>query len=200
MRHDTWITARLQTHGRRIIHIVDLAVDLLVATGVVLMAVSLLMQVVWRYGLGHSLSWSEEFARYMLVWTAMLGAASLARLGNLSAVDLLTSRDSDVGRTCFFISRLATSIFAALLTWSGLRYVVGNVAQQSAALGVSKAWVYGALPSGAILLGVWAWRAPPPVSSPFVQDMARGEASAASQATSPPRSSHELSRTAPPWP
>ena len=63
----------------------ELVIALLAAVTV---AVTLL-QVVFRYVLGSSLSWSEELARYLFIWVIFLGVASAARRGQHMAVEAL---------------------------------------------------------------------------------------------------------------
>ena len=41
------------------------------------MTAVLVLQVFCRYTLDASLSWSEELSRYLMIWTAMLGAAAV---------------------------------------------------------------------------------------------------------------------------
>ncbi|MFR3118365.1 MAG: TRAP transporter small permease [[Clostridium] symbiosum] len=52
----------------------------------------LIVQVFFRYVLNSPLIWSEECARYMFVWTVMLGLGYNVRTKNNISVSLLTSR------------------------------------------------------------------------------------------------------------
>jgi len=49
-------------------------------------------QVVFRYALEHSLSWSEETARFLFMWLTMLGAAYAFKLKSHFALEFLTKR------------------------------------------------------------------------------------------------------------
>jgi hypothetical protein len=49
-------------------------------------------QVFFRYVLNHSLFWSEELARYILVWLTFLGASVAYRRGVHPRIDLFVSR------------------------------------------------------------------------------------------------------------
>lgn len=50
------------------------------------------MQVLFRYGLQYPLPWTEELARFTLVWVTFLGAASVTRRKLHLAVDFFISR------------------------------------------------------------------------------------------------------------
>lgn len=59
----------------------DLLDKIIIAVLILILSVMLLvgaMQVIWRYVLQQSLSWSEELMRYLYVWATMLGAARLS--------------------------------------------------------------------------------------------------------------------------
>ena len=55
------------------------------------MAAVIILQVIFRYVLNHSLFWSEELARYLLVWLTFLGASSAYYRKVHPGIDLLTS-------------------------------------------------------------------------------------------------------------
>ena len=48
-------------------------------------------QVVFRYGLGASLSWSEEFARYVFVWIIFIGTSVATRRGQHIMVEVIVA-------------------------------------------------------------------------------------------------------------
>jgi len=47
--------------------------------GFIAMTAIIFLQVIFRYFLLQSLSWSEEVARYLFVWLTFLGASVVAR-------------------------------------------------------------------------------------------------------------------------
>ncbi|MBC8012018.1 MAG: TRAP transporter small permease [Burkholderiales bacterium] len=120
----------------------------------------LVLNVLWgvaaRYLLGDQPRWSEEFARLLLVWLAMLGSA-LAVLDQCHlGVDVLTARfHPSTQRTVALFGQLVVLLFAALvLTYGGGQLLVQRwqSGQILPALGISKAWFYLAIPfSGALI-------------------------------------------------
>ena len=126
-------------------------------------------QVVFRYAIGSSLVWSEEFARYALIWSAMFGAAAGYQRGAHAAVTVLTDQlPGRLGTTAHRFSHLVVVAFTAFVAWQGALLTGRNFArdQLSPALQIPIAWVYLAIPVGALLIGVAAllatWRGLPP--------------------------------------
>ncbi|MEJ2207012.1 MAG: TRAP transporter small permease [Gemmatimonadota bacterium] len=129
---------------------------------VVLMGVSVvnvLWQVFTRFALARPSSYTEELARYLLIWIGLVGAgyASAKRLH--LAIDLLPRRVSGGrwGRTLAVIIELCVITFAGVVLVGGglgLVRITLSLGQTSAALGIPMGWVYSALPvSGALI--VW---------------------------------------------
>lgn len=142
----------------------------LVGAGSLAMVILLILQVGGRYAFGYSFSWTEEAARYAMIWTAMLGAGLAASSGaGLSAFTLLRDRHGKVGRVFSLISAGATGLFLLVLIYAGFLYAFGSTGHASPGLGISKAWVYAALPVGALLLvpGMVAIARPNPAAGEF---------------------------------
>jgi TRAP-type C4-dicarboxylate transport system permease small subunit len=59
---------------------------------VLLMFISVLLQVFYRYVLQSPLTWTEEVARYSFIWTVLLGAAFAVRRKEHVAMNLLFDR------------------------------------------------------------------------------------------------------------
>lgn len=103
-----------------------------------------------RFGILLSVPWSEELARYLMVWCIFLGAAVAARAGALIAVDTLP--DSLPQRWGDRVRLLALSVtvgFFLLLIWLGWRWVEFGQTETSTVLNMPMAWVYMSLPTGA---------------------------------------------------
>ena len=105
-----------------------------------------------RLGLVISVPWSEELARYLMIWCIFLGSAVAARSGALIAVDsfpdALPERWGDLVRLAALVITIA---FFGLMIWLGLRWVEFGETETSTVMNMPMAWVYMALPSGGIV-------------------------------------------------
>jgi len=111
-----------------------------------------LLQVVFRYGVESSLSWSEELARYLFIWLIFLGSASAVRRGQHMAVDVLVLLVPSGLRRLLAILVLAVSAcFFGVILYTGLLLTENALHQTSTALEMSVAAVYVAAPIGAAL-------------------------------------------------
>lgn len=117
------------------------------------MTVLIAWQVVARYIFGNSLTFSEEVARFSMVWMTMLGTAYAYRHGSLIAVDILGAAGSPAfSRMLRILIALITLAFAWVLLKHGLSITERVSGQTAPSTRVSMAWLYGAMPTGAMLI------------------------------------------------
>ncbi len=117
------------------------------------MAILVAVQVFCRYILNSSLFWSEELARYMLVWLSFFGA-TVAYYRNLHpGVDALTSRLSvSRQRISQLLVYITTMGLALIMVISGTQFAWFVRMQISPALSIQKWIILIVIPlSGAIL-------------------------------------------------
>ncbi len=145
----------------------DRAVGALCAALMAAITVAVCFQVVTRYVFRHPFDWPEELARYLFVWVALLGAALGVDRGAHFSIDLLTARlpPAAAARLAAAVDALLAA-FAALLAWEGTLLAWGVRDQPSAAMEISMAWPYAAVPVAALLMArslaagaVRRWRA-----------------------------------------
>jgi len=72
--------------------ILDRIVSMICVALTFLMFVSVLYQIVGRYIAHTSIAWTEESARYCMIWLAFLGGGSLVRSGENSSVTFIKDR------------------------------------------------------------------------------------------------------------
>jgi TRAP-type transport system small permease protein len=112
-------------------------------------------QVVARYVFGAPISWSEEWARFALIWLAFLAAALVMAERRHIAVDVVSQRLGPRGKLRLeCVSNAVVVIACVLLLIGGLRFVwrVGLVG--SPALGIPRSYWYGAASTGLALMAV----------------------------------------------
>ncbi|NBR39108.1 MAG: TRAP transporter small permease [Alphaproteobacteria bacterium] len=106
--------------------------------------------VFFRYVLNDSLSWSEELAKYAMLWLVFLGAPIALRLGVHPNIEIIISRfPSKATRAILAVMHLAVFIFCAFLAmkshdfaWNGRRQVAISVGD------VSMYWFFVSIPLG----------------------------------------------------
>lgn len=118
------------------------------------MATVVAVQVFFRYVLNHSLFWSEELARFLLVWLTFLGASAAYHRRAHPGIDtlsrLLPARLKKAAVICVHLASL--TLFAVMIIY-GCQFSWFVRLQISPALHLPKWIVYSMVPvSGSVLL------------------------------------------------
>lgn len=105
-----------------------------------------------KFGLLISVPWTEELARYLMIWCIFLGAAAAARSGDLIAMDTLTTSLSPRnGWRVKLFAYLATIAFFAFLIVVGIRWVGFGFVEFSTVMNLPMYVVYLSMPIGGVL-------------------------------------------------
>ena len=124
------------------------------------MCVLALLQVLVRFvldSLGFNLSvpWSEELARYFMIWLIFLGAAYACRRAQLISLTLVVDRlPLPLRRVANVVAALICTGFYVLLVQVGLVAIRAGFVEVSPVLQFPKAYVYAAMPIGAAAMAV----------------------------------------------
>lgn len=118
------------------------------------MAVVVALQVFCRYILNHSLFWSEELARYILVWLTFLGSSAAYRRRVHPGIDILTSRlSAGVRRWAAAAVHLISIAFFGVMVWYGYGFAWFVRKQISPALNTPKWIIFSVIPvAGTVLM------------------------------------------------
>jgi TRAP-type C4-dicarboxylate transport system permease small subunit len=117
------------------------------------MALLVAVQVFFRYALNNSIFWSEELARFLLVWLTFLGASVVYFRGAHASVDFLYKR-AGLGsrRVMNILVHLFSLAFFLVMAVYGWQFAHFIRLQVSAALNLPKWIPHSIIPlSGAIL-------------------------------------------------
>jgi TRAP-type C4-dicarboxylate transport system permease small subunit len=121
-----------------------------------LMTLDVLWGVFTRYAMGSQADWTEELARFLLVWIGILGAAYAAGQHMHLSIDLLMpSLTKKRQRILFIFINLLIILFAfTVLIIGGCRliYITQVLGQLSASLRFPMAVVYAVLPLSGLLV------------------------------------------------
>ncbi len=114
------------------------------------MVVNVIWQVFTRFIIGHPSSFTEEAARFMMIWVGLLGAAYVCGSKSHLALDLITGRLTGARKRIseIFIqfSALVFSVGVLIIGGGRLVWIQLQLGQQSAALQLKLGYVYLALP------------------------------------------------------
>lgn len=117
--------------------------------------VIVILQVFFRYVLNSSLSWSEEAARYLFIWAALLGFSSSVEAGRLFSFEMLAARLPPAGRrVCAALFAIAAIAFLWALVVHGGSLVAKTMSQSSPAMSMPMALAYAALPVSGVLIAL----------------------------------------------
>ena len=143
------------------------------------MVINVLWQVFTRFVLRNPSSFTEELARYMMIWVGLLGSAYATGKKSHLALDLITSklqggrkRASEIFiQTCVLLFALAVMAGGGgRLVWIQL-----SLGQQSAALQVKLGYVYLVVPLAGVFIAFY--------SVVFLLEAFRGETEVAEQSS-----------------
>ena len=118
-----------------------------------IMALVVFAEVIFRYALLLPLFWTEEFARYCLVWSSLLGAGVALKRGEHIEVSFFSDR---LPKGIQMGTALSVQIFIAALLgvifWGGVDLVILTRHQLSPAMRIPMSWPYMAIPVGSLIM------------------------------------------------
>lgn len=144
----------------KLVQTIDSALGWFLAGLLVLMVVDVTWQVVTRFLLAEPSSFTEEIARFLLIWIGVLGAAYAYRKRAHLGLDLLTSNlPPRARRRADVVANLCCFGFAALvMVYGGVKLVALtlDLHQTSAALQVPMGYIYTVIPISGLLICLYA--------------------------------------------
>lgn len=141
---------------------IDRACLVLAKAALVGMVCVIAVQIVARYGLRSPPGWTEELARYLMVWGGLLGAAAAFRRG----MDPAVARRDETGRDWpGLLVRVALAVsvvlfVAPILYFSffgpgldpGRSFLMRNLARTSSGLGLNLVFIAAAIPTFCVVI------------------------------------------------
>jgi TRAP-type C4-dicarboxylate transport system permease small subunit len=112
-----------------------------------------LYQVITRFAFGAPSTWSEVITRSAMIWSVFLGVAVAFKHSAMISVDVIQNAlPPRLGIGVYLFANVGSLIFFAVLLWQGYLMTLRVIPQSLAALDVSIAWVYAALPVGSAFI------------------------------------------------
>jgi len=118
----------------------------------IIMTVTVLLGVFFRYVVRSPLGWTEEFSRYVMIWMALLSVAlCIWRHEHVGVTMFVKKIPRIAAKTMIFVSNMMVMYFLFVLTRYGFVMAEGGKMQLSTALDTSMEWWLMAVPVSALL-------------------------------------------------
>lgn len=132
------------------------AAECTLALMLAIMAVVVLIQVLVRFVFEQfSVPWSEEVAKYLMIWLTFLGGAVAVRKGKLIAIDsMVLILPERAGKALKWGAHVLSLLFYVLLVWIGWEWFMFGLSETAPVMKISKAYVYAAMLVGSALMVV----------------------------------------------
>jgi TRAP-type C4-dicarboxylate transport system permease small subunit len=144
---------KLPRISAKISRISEKAVRIALVGIVAAMTVIIILQVFLRYLFLFSLSWSEEVARYLMIWASFLGASLAVKYGLHIGVEFVVNRiAAGPKRAVTLAAKLSMLFFLVLFTIGGVQVAWALRDQDSPALLFSMFYAYLSAPVGGVFM------------------------------------------------
>jgi len=121
-----------------------------IITGI--LVVTVLVGVFFRYVVRDSLSWTEELARYLMIWAALLAVSVGIKDKEHVGIQLLIKKFPPfLTKIITFLVYILTIVFLGVLTYKGYQVADKAKTQLSLALNISMYWPLMSIPVSGIL-------------------------------------------------
>ena len=100
-----------------------------------------------------SISWTEEIARFLMVWICMLGSTIAIKNGSHVAVTYFISKFSiKVRKKIAILNHIFVIIFLLIPSMYGIKLCLSQMGQLSPALRISMFWPFVSVPAGCVIM------------------------------------------------
>ena len=128
-----------------------------IITLVGIIAVVMMAQVVFRYGLDNSIPWSEEVSKYLMVWLAFMGAPIALMHANHISIDLLLKAFPARGQQLFhLLVNIIIIMTMCIVFYHGAKFSQMGARQVASSINISMLYMYIAVPVGSLLTAIVA--------------------------------------------
>lgn len=135
------------------VRIINKCIGWLLAIFLVLMSVFIFWQVFSRFVIGSSLAWSEELARFLMIWVVLLGTALALKKGENIVIDIKSGLvNKKIQKVTNLIGYILSIVFFIVLVIYGWELAQATSSQTAPGLRISMFWAYLSIPVGGIIL------------------------------------------------
>lgn len=120
-----------------------------------IMFITLVMQIFSRQVLNRPLIWTEELARLVFVYIAMLGVTLGIKYDQHVGIEVISDKFSPrVEKIMNLLKTVLTGIIIVLLIIIGIEITKRKAPLDLVALGISSGYLYAALPIGGVMMAI----------------------------------------------
>jgi len=117
-----------------------------------IMVLTVLVGVFFRYVLRNSLGWTEELARYLMIWTALLSISIGIKDKEHVGIQLIIRNvPIKYAKVIYFLVNSVVLFFLIVLSYKGLSVALRAISQLSLGLGISMVWPLLSIPVSGLL-------------------------------------------------
>jgi TRAP-type C4-dicarboxylate transport system permease small subunit len=128
---------------------------LVLVSGIV---VTTVLQIVARFILMVSIPWTDELARYLMIWASFVGLGVAYRKRELISVGFFREKlPQHLLKVALLVSDLLCSVFSIVIVIYGFKLCFLNAGQVSPSMRVSLGIVYAIIPMGCLLFLLFAF-------------------------------------------
>ena len=133
--------------------VINRTTELFSALLLLTMVALVFIQIVSRVIISSSFPWTEEIARFMMIWITFLGAAVAFQYGAHIGIEAFVERLPAKARSFFIvIAMLICLSFFILLIVFGYQLAIGAFVQTSPALQIPMGYIYYIIPISGVLM------------------------------------------------
>jgi TRAP-type C4-dicarboxylate transport system permease small subunit len=145
---------RLIASYLKLMNILDVMVRKLLIVMAGLMTMAVILQVITRYAMKNPLSWTEEVARYLMIWMAFTGGSCIVKKWDNIYVDVFINMMKQKPRKMMLSVQKFVVLGLLIYTFYLCMTVFPKVSafQTTAVLGVNMLWVESSMIVGFLLM------------------------------------------------
>lgn len=138
----------------KIVDKINALAEKLLAAILGIMAIVVMLQVLVRFIFEQfSVPWSEEIAKYLMIWLTFIGSAIATRKAKLIAIDsVVFALPKKWGGILKLSAHIASLVFYIILLIVGIEWFQFGFTETAPVLKISKAYVYASMMVGAALM------------------------------------------------
>jgi TRAP-type C4-dicarboxylate transport system permease small subunit len=139
----------------RSIKLLNRSTENITAVLFVAMVLLVFLQIISRAVFSSSFPWTEEAARFLMIWVTFLGASFAFQYGAHISIEAFVSKLSQsVGKVVQVLGALACIAFFIVMIVKGIEIIDRAMIQRSPALGIPMGYVYLIIPISAIFMTI----------------------------------------------